>query len=140
MKPNIGHPLCAEGIAAFIKVVLMLQHRQWVPFLSGDQPMTHFDMQSSPFSFCRALQEWTGTPRAAGINCFADGGTNAHVLLAQWAGPAPSSTHRHPLPPPALNPQPVRPIDLKPAPAELSSRDSQAKKAGLEKMIWETYQ
>jgi acyl transferase domain-containing protein/acyl carrier protein len=140
MKPNIGHSLCAEGIAAFIKVVLMLRHRQWVPFLSGNQPMTHFDMQSSPFYFCRALQEWTFTPRAAAINCFADGGTNAHVLLAQWTGSAPGPTHRHPLPPPALNPRPVHPNDLKPAPAELSSRDSQGKKAGLERMIWETFQ
>ncbi len=35
VKPNIGHPQCAEGIAAFIKVVLMLRERQLVPFLSG---------------------------------------------------------------------------------------------------------
>nr|WP_269822512.1 beta-ketoacyl synthase N-terminal-like domain-containing protein [Dictyobacter vulcani] len=35
IKPNIGHPLCAEGIASLIKVVLMLQQRQQVPFLSG---------------------------------------------------------------------------------------------------------
>ncbi|MCF2437406.1 polyketide synthase [Streptomyces thinghirensis] len=38
VKPNIGHPLAAEGIAAFIKVALMLHHRQQVPFRSGQQP------------------------------------------------------------------------------------------------------
>jgi polyketide synthase PksM len=108
MKPNIGHPLCAEGIASFIKVVLMLQHGQWVPFLSGQQPMKHFDLESSPFYFCRKLTEWTTTPRIAAINCFADGGTNAHVILQAWEDPDSRPVKRHPLPPPQLNPIDVR--------------------------------
>jgi acyl transferase domain-containing protein len=102
MKPNIGHPLCAEGIAGFIKVVLMLQHRQWVPFLSGEQPLKHYDMESSPFYFCRKLTEWTNAPRVAAINCFADGGTNAHVIIEAREGPSLPPGKRHPLPPPQL--------------------------------------
>jgi polyketide synthase PksJ/polyketide synthase PksN len=84
MKPNIGHPLCAEGIASFIKCVLMLHHRRKVPFLSAQQPMRHYDWTSSPFYFSRTPSE-TGTGhRTVAINCFADGGTNAHVIIDAW--------------------------------------------------------
>ncbi|WPQ61784.1 SDR family NAD(P)-dependent oxidoreductase [Chitinophaga sancti] len=80
MKPNIGHPLCAEGIAGFIKVVLMLMHQQQAPFLSGQQGLAHYDLSATPFYFNRELQDWKGN--IAALNCFADGGTNAHVIIA----------------------------------------------------------
>ncbi|CAM5289141.1 hypothetical protein SALBM135S_01689 [Streptomyces alboniger] len=54
VKPNIGHPLTAEGIAAFIKVVLMLHHQEQVPFRSGQEPLDHFDVAASPLYFPRA--------------------------------------------------------------------------------------
>ncbi|MCR8978410.1 SDR family NAD(P)-dependent oxidoreductase [Brevibacillus laterosporus] len=100
IKPNIGHPLSAEGIASFIKVVLMLQKRQFVPFLSGEQPMRHFDVENSPFYFHRKLTEWTGYTRIAGINCFGDGGTNAHVLVEAWEETEASRIKRSPITPP----------------------------------------
>ncbi|MCY8335224.1 hypothetical protein MOC54_20190, partial [Bacillus spizizenii] len=53
IKPNIGHPLCAEGIASFIKVVLMLKERRFVPFLSGEKEMAHFDQQKANITFTR---------------------------------------------------------------------------------------
>ncbi|MCB2360149.1 SDR family NAD(P)-dependent oxidoreductase [Clostridium estertheticum] len=81
IKPNIGHPLCAEGIASFIKVTLMLYNKKIVPFLSGNKPMKHFDVEASPFYFSRELTEWTSDKSTAAINCFADGGTNVHVIL-----------------------------------------------------------
>jgi acyl transferase domain-containing protein len=99
MKPNIGHPLCAEGIASLIKVVLMLHHRRWVPFLSAEEPMAHYDLGSSPFRFSRALEPWNDAPHVAAINCFADGGTNAHVILEAWQGRA---GRRAPIAPPVL--------------------------------------
>lgn len=101
MKPNIGHPLCAEGIASFIKVVLMLYNKGLVPFLSGEQPMTHYDIGSSPFYFCREFTPWEGIRRIAAINCFADGGTNAHVILEAWEREE-HATVRKPLPYPEL--------------------------------------
>lgn len=103
MKPNIGHPLCAEGIAGFIKVVLMLHHGQFVPFLSGGEAMVHFDMESSPFYFSREKTEWTHTSRVAAINCFADGGTNAHVILEDGTDESLQRDRRQPLPVPVLN-------------------------------------
>ncbi|UJF34763.1 KR domain-containing protein [Paenibacillus hexagrammi] len=111
MKPNIGHPLCAEGIASFIKVILMLQNKQIVPFLSGEMAMTHFDMKSTSFHFYRNLTDWSDLQRTAAINCFADGGTNAHVILEAWEEPEELHVHsatRHPLPPPELKRYDVR--------------------------------
>lgn len=84
VKPNIGHPLCAEGIASFIKVALMLHHKRWVPFLSGHQPLAHYDIEASPFYFRRSADDWTEQSRLASVNSFADGGTNAHVILQSW--------------------------------------------------------
>lgn len=74
IKPNIGHPLCAEGIASFIKVVLMLKERRFVPFLSGEKEMAHFDQQKANITFTRTLEKWRDSRPAAAINCFADGG------------------------------------------------------------------
>ncbi|MFS0873158.1 SDR family NAD(P)-dependent oxidoreductase [Paenibacillus xylanilyticus] len=102
MKPNIGHPLCAEGIAGFIKVVLMLQRRQIVPFLSGEEAMRHYDLQVSPFEMDRQLKPWTDKARIAAINCFADGGTNAHVILKGWEESEERSILRKPIPIPVL--------------------------------------
>jgi polyketide synthase PksJ/polyketide synthase PksN len=101
MKPNIGHPLCAEGIASLIKSVLMLHRRQRVPFLSAHEPMAHFDLDASPFRFSRALSAAGDAPSVAAVNCFADGGTNAHVILEAWQEPEPRTT-RAPLTMPRL--------------------------------------
>jgi len=111
IKPNIGHPLCAEGIASFIKVVLMLNHKQTVPFLSGMQPMTYFDVNSSPFQFSRSNEPWEGSPRLAAINCFADGGTNAHVILEAWEDTETRAGVRKPMPAPTLNRYELRDIE-----------------------------
>ncbi|WP_269084302.1 type I polyketide synthase, partial [Streptomyces sp. 150FB] len=101
VKPNIGHPLTAEGIAAFIKVVLMLHHQEQVPFRSGQEPLDHFDVAASPLYFPRASRPWPADAAVAALNCFADGGTNAHLLLAPT--PEVPRPTRHPLPEPELN-------------------------------------
>ncbi|MET0322347.1 MAG: beta-ketoacyl synthase N-terminal-like domain-containing protein, partial [Duganella sp.] len=102
MEPNIGHPLCAKGIAGFIAVVLMLGHRQRVPFISGQEPMAHYDLAGSPFEFGRALRPWSGQAPYGALSCFADGGTNAHAILAPWDAPAGHVARRAPLALPAL--------------------------------------
>jgi 3-oxoacyl-(acyl-carrier-protein) synthase/acyl carrier protein len=97
MKPNIGHPLGAEGIASLIKVVLMLHHRQWVPFLSAQQPMEHYDFAASPFRFSRTAAAWKGAPRVAAVNCFADGGTNVHLIVQGWDPQPARQVRRQPI-------------------------------------------
>jgi acyl transferase domain-containing protein/acyl carrier protein/ubiquinone/menaquinone biosynthesis C-methylase UbiE len=101
IKPNIGHPLCAEGIAGFIKLVCMLKNQQRVPFLSGQTPLTHYDIDASPFYFCRQSSAWTEASPLVALNCFADGGTNAHVIMESWSQ-AESGKQRQPITPPEL--------------------------------------
>ncbi|MEY4483716.1 MAG: hypothetical protein RL693_1168, partial [Verrucomicrobiota bacterium] len=119
VKPNIGHPLCAEGIAGFIKLVLMLDRRQQLPFLSGEKAMTHHDLASSMFSFRREVGSWPGNSRRAALNCFADGGTNAHVILESWEDKAHSSARRSPIAPPILNRRNLQNKAQSPWPAEI---------------------
>jgi acyl transferase domain-containing protein len=111
MKPSIGHPLSAEGIASFIHVVLMLHKRQLVPFISAEVPMKHYDFAASPFYFVRSLSPWGEGGHTAAVNCFADGGTNAHVILDSRKSEDCAPT-RQPLDPPILHR-----IDLTEAPA-----------------------
>ncbi|OZB99171.1 hypothetical protein CJP46_07615 [Paenibacillus sp. XY044] len=108
IKPNIGHPLSAEGIAGLIKVVLMLHYERIVPFLSGQQPMAHFDLQASPFYFEREAATWERKSRLAALNCFADGGTNVHVILEDGAAWSEDRKGRDPLPDPAWARLPMR--------------------------------
>ncbi len=102
MKPNIGHPLCAEGIASFIKSVLILSRKQRVPFLSAKEPMQHYDLASSPFHFSQSLSMIGDAPTVAAINCFADGGTNAHVILEAWDEESAGNMVRRPIAAPIL--------------------------------------
>jgi acyl transferase domain-containing protein/acyl carrier protein/NAD(P)-dependent dehydrogenase (short-subunit alcohol dehydrogenase family) len=107
IKPSIGHPLCAEGIAGFIKLVLMQMHRQWVPFQSAQEPMEHFDISASSFEFLRTVTPWSSeedqsAPTMA-LNCFADGGTNAHILIDGVDERCNQFAQRKPLRLPTLN-------------------------------------
>ena len=138
IKPNIGNPLCAEGIANFIKVVLMLQHQQFVPFLSGQQSMKHYNIEASPFYFNHKPAQWTNTSRIAAINCFADGGTNAHVILEAWEGSASQPIKRHPNPSPEINRQQFGQTHLKKSPYENKTQDHQTNNS-TEKVIWEMF-
>jgi acyl transferase domain-containing protein/NAD(P)-dependent dehydrogenase (short-subunit alcohol dehydrogenase family)/acyl carrier protein len=113
IKPNIGHPLCAEGIAAFIKLALMLHHREQPPFLSGERPLAHFDLGASAFSFRREAAAWSGASCVAALNCFADGGTNVHAILARW-DESPGHPSRSPIAPPALRRRNVRQVARNP--------------------------
>ncbi|MCZ0971661.1 polyketide synthase [Streptomyces albulus] len=129
VKPSIGHPLCAEGIAAFLKAVLSLVHRQQAPFLSGQEPLDHFDLAASPFRFPRAVEGWTDRRPVAAVNCFADGGANAAAILAAWddaAAPTPVrkrcprpcwTAARCPAPPVPHPPHPPRPSSTLPHPS-----------------------
>ena len=108
IKPNIGHPLCAEGIAGFIKLVLMLDRGQQPLFLSGQMAPAHYSFESSPFLFLRKTVAWNRQSRRVALNCFADGGTNAHVVLESWDGMVGHHIQRAPLARPVLKRQHLR--------------------------------
>ncbi len=98
VKTNIGHLDAAAGVAAFIKTVLALEHRQIPPSLHYAAPNPKIPFAAGPFYVNGALAEWPadGRPRRAGVSSFGIGGTNAHVVLEEAPEPAsmPSSTHQ----------------------------------------------
>ncbi|MFF9687118.1 SDR family NAD(P)-dependent oxidoreductase [Streptomyces sp. NPDC014623] len=106
MKPNIGHPLCAEGIAAFIKVALMVHHQRTVPFLSGEQPMEHFTIDPAVLRLPRHTEPVDLA--YAAVSSFADGGTNGHVILGRPGTPRPGRKLREPVALPELDRRDVR--------------------------------
>ncbi len=85
VKTNVGHLVCAAGVAGLIKTVQMLQHRQIPPSLHYTRPNPHIDLANSPFYVHTQLTEWKSseTPRRAGVSSFGIGGTNAHVVLEE---------------------------------------------------------
>lgn len=105
MKPNIGHPLCAEGIAALIKTALVVAQRRIPPFLSGQLPLKHFNFEQSPFYLPSQEEAWPAAARAAVLNSFADGGTNAHLVLVAGDN---QHAQQQPITPPELHKKDVR--------------------------------
>lgn len=83
VKSNIGHLTQAAGIAALIKTALALHHKTIPPSLNCKTPNPK--LQGSPFYVVREPKEWTvdEVPRRAGLNAFAIGGTNAHIILEE---------------------------------------------------------
>ena len=79
----------------------MLRHGRLLAFLSGEEPMAHYDFAASPFRFSRGSADWRDLPTCAAVNSFADGGTNAHVVLDRWSDARPAK--RAPVPPPQLS-------------------------------------
>jgi len=88
VKTNIGHGETAAGVAGLIKVALMLKHRQLVPSLHFREPNPAIAFDQIPLCVQTGLEDWTvpdGTLRVAGVNSFGFGGTNAHIVVEEWA-------------------------------------------------------
>ncbi|MDQ1354872.1 MAG: hypothetical protein QG657_5181 [Acidobacteriota bacterium] len=88
VKTNVGHLNAAAGIAGFIKTVLALKYKQIPPTLHFETPNPTIDFENSPFYVNTNLKEWArtnGHPLRAGVSSFGFGGTNAHVVLEEYA-------------------------------------------------------
>ncbi|MFD3268922.1 SDR family NAD(P)-dependent oxidoreductase [Paenibacillus dendritiformis] len=85
VKTNIGHLNSAAGVAAFIKTVLSLHHKQLPPSLHFETPNPKIDFANSPFIVNTELLPWTNEryPLRAGVSSFGIGGTNIHVVLEE---------------------------------------------------------
>ena len=97
VKTNFGHLDAASGIAALIKTVLALEHRELPPSLHFETPNPKIDFANSPFYVNAKLQDWDtpeGMPRRAGVSSFGIGGTNAHVVLEDAPPMQPSGHSR----------------------------------------------
>ena len=89
VKSNIGHLEPAAGIAALLKIVLALKHRQLPATLHVQEVNPYLQLEGSPFELITRTRDWLpasdehGAPglRRAGISSFGFGGTNAHVVV-----------------------------------------------------------
>jgi acyl transferase domain-containing protein len=86
VKSNIGHLGETAGIAALIKAILALQHREIPPSLGYETPNPQIDFEDSPFFVNDRLRPWQGEgrgPLRCGVTALGAGGTNCHVILEE---------------------------------------------------------
>src|SRR5262249_15050205 len=89
-KSNIGHTTAASGVAGVQKVLLSMRHRTLVPSLNVSQETSRFDFKNSPFYVVREKQTWDVAPgslRRAAVSSFGFSGTNAHLVVEEYAPP-----------------------------------------------------
>ncbi|MGH8259275.1 MAG: SDR family NAD(P)-dependent oxidoreductase, partial [Steroidobacteraceae bacterium] len=97
LKTNIGHLEAAAGVAGVIKVLLMLKHGKIPGNAHLKEPNPYLQLEDSPFYLVRETHEWRAgqdghgraVPRRAGVSSFGVGGANAHVVIEEYARPAP---------------------------------------------------
>jgi acyl transferase domain-containing protein len=91
VKSNIGHTEGAAGIAALIKTVLCLEHRQIVPSLHYQTPNPKIPWPDLPLRVPTEplpIPE-RGRPLIAGISGQGISATNAHLVIGQADHPTP---------------------------------------------------
>ncbi|MFK7804945.1 MAG: SDR family NAD(P)-dependent oxidoreductase, partial [Anaerolineae bacterium] len=136
MKPNVGHLLSAAGIASLIKVVLALHHKQIPPSLNCQQPRKKLRLGQVGLIINDQPILWEtgkGKARLAGINAFAFGGTNAHVILQE----ATDQPERQPLPPPVFTRQHLRISPQAPPGYAKLTRPSKELSSWLHRVVWQ---
>ncbi|GAB1818702.1 hypothetical protein HerbRD11066_18660 [Herbidospora sp. RD11066] len=105
VKSNIGHTQAAAGMAAVIKMVLALRHREMPRTLHVDEPSPHIDWSSGEVRLLTEPVAWPvgERPRRAGVSAFGMSGTNVHVILEE----APDEVFQPPRPAVLADPQPL---------------------------------
>ncbi|MBI4788809.1 MAG: SDR family NAD(P)-dependent oxidoreductase [Chloroflexi bacterium] len=88
VKTNIGHTSATAGVAALMKTVLSLQHREIPPTLHLTQLNPHIPWQSLPLVVPTELTPWrargdSDATRLAGVSAFGMTGTNVHVIVEE---------------------------------------------------------
>lgn len=92
VKTNVGHLEPAAGIAGVIKVLLMMQHGEFVPTLNVRTPNPLINFERSACRLALERSPWrseSDQPLRAGVSSFGFGGVNSHVVL-ESAAAAPS--------------------------------------------------
>ena len=92
VKSNIGHLDVAAGIAGLIKTIYALKNRKLPPTINYKEPNPELRLSESPFYIVDKLTEWEpiNGRRIAGVSSFGMGGTNAHIILEEYAAPVES--------------------------------------------------
>ncbi len=91
VKTNIGHLEWASGMASIIKAVLAMNRGVIPAHLHFQQPNPELDWDQMPVKVTSEPTSWPavpGRPPLAAVNAFGLSGTNAHVVLEGYEGPA----------------------------------------------------
>lgn len=91
IKSQIGHAKGAAGAASLIKAALALSHRVLPPTIKIERPNPELDFAKSPFYLNVSSRPWVhpaGSTRKAAVSSLGFGGTNFHVILEEYRGPA----------------------------------------------------
>ena len=96
-KSNIGHSESAAGVVALIKVLEALKHDTIPESINFSAPNRYVDFDAERIEVVQDPREWPrySGRRIAGISGFGFGGTNAHVVVADFDPadyPAPTPT------------------------------------------------
>ncbi|MEM9929171.1 MAG: condensation domain-containing protein, partial [Bacteroidota bacterium] len=85
VKPTVGHPELAAGMASLLKVLKAFEHKRIPPIgglgqINGELPNNH------SLILPREGLAWTNGvhPRRAALNSYAVGGVNAHIVLQEY--------------------------------------------------------
>ncbi|MDP6947006.1 MAG: beta-ketoacyl synthase N-terminal-like domain-containing protein, partial [Myxococcota bacterium] len=97
VKSQIGHTKSAAGAAGLIKAALALNHKVLPPTIKVTEPREALDVAHSPFYLNTKARPWirgADHPRRASVSSFGFGGTNFHVALEAYEGPADQAWRR----------------------------------------------
>lgn len=93
IKSQIGHTKAAAGAAGLLKTALALSHKVLPPTIKVEQPNPALNLAQSPIYLNTQARPWIHTanhPRRASVSSFGFGGSNFHVALEEYVGPAPA--------------------------------------------------
>ncbi|XP_045205432.2 phenolphthiocerol/phthiocerol polyketide synthase subunit C-like [Mercenaria mercenaria] len=90
VKSNIGHLESAAGVAALIKVLLMMKHGKFVPSLHVEKDKSNVNrkiiLDEHGLDISLQVSEWNPNKqgdRICCVNCFGFGGSNTHAVVIQ---------------------------------------------------------
>ncbi len=92
VKSQIGHAKAAAGAAGLFKAIMALHHGVLPPTIKVDAPNPKLGLDESPFYLNTTSRPWVRDsrhPRRASVSAFGFGGSNFHVALEEYQGPAP---------------------------------------------------
>jgi acyl transferase domain-containing protein len=91
IKSQLGHTKSAAGIAGLFKAVLAVHHKVLPPTIKVTRPNPELGFEHGPFYLNTEARPWirgNEHPRRASVSSFGFGGSNFHVTVEEYAGPA----------------------------------------------------